>query len=68
MYEGGNWWEPEHNGSIEVRQWDMFVDKSKFSEEGWYFKHLKNRGTKYTTFVWERTVVGGSMLPLSMME
>ena len=58
MYEGGRWWEPELDGSIEIMQWDLFEDKSKFLEvirdyqihKGWYFKQIKNEGSKYTAF------------------
>jgi len=58
MYEGGRWWEPELDGSIEIMQWDLFEDKSKFLEvirdyqiqKGWYFKQVKNEGSKYTAF------------------
>jgi len=52
----GRFWEPEPDGSVTLRQWDMFIDKASFLDvvrdymvqEGIYMRYLKNEPTRYT--------------------
>jgi len=71
MYEGGRWWEPELDGSIKIMQWDLFEDRLKFLEiirdyqihKGWYFKQIKNEGSKVAI-----TVQGSKIIQLHLLH
>lgn len=59
MYKG-RWWEIESDGTIDIYEWDMFVDKKTFLEvmrdymvqEGFYIRFISNESKRYTTHCW----------------
>ena len=74
VYEG-RFWVPKPDGSVTLRQWDMFTDKAYFLDvvrdymvqEGIYMRYLKNEPTNTLESVRERVMIGGYRPLLCLM-